>query len=483
MMKGSVLRAAALGVFLFGGVASAQQAGGTFHDIYENVLQSCVGCHSPSGARGGLTPQINEQAWYDVLVNVASGEGETAGKLRVHRYLPWNSFLLDKLTGDLRSGQGNPMTDGGPGFVYNCPGAIDEIYNWIVAGAPRAGTVPGDVAPGVIRCDKPQPAFVAPPKPAGGFQVAGATFTVTRPAREALKETTVTVPNGAAVSVKRIEIVASAGTEWVDVYRKGVGDEAPLAVARGQVDPTAPRTATSPGLVKLDLALPQGVSVKLAPNQQLVIYQRIRNDYWVAGAEAYENKTVGQVVVNFETVSGATSEAQPFVDFTGTYALFVPPRRIGNTGGAWVSPDATGALVGLWTDARANQAEIVGQSGADVTRGYVEVSGPIAYRCQHSNGFSHNANGTITATAKSVSQIDSTEAPYSRPAKLGCSEGSVPPGQPLLAGGPEPTDCHRSFSASQNDCKGVGAESCVEASLVGGSGVNDGRCILIGLAW
>jgi hypothetical protein len=485
MMKGSAVRAVALGVFLSGGVASAQTAG-TFHDIYQNVLEGCVSCHSTSGGNqnGGMQPGPDQNEWYKALVNTPSGEGEGMGKLRVHRYLPWNSFLLDKLSGDVKNNQQDPMTKGGPGYIFNCPGAIDEIYNWIVAGAPPIGVVPGDVDPGVIRCDKAQPAFVAPAKPAGGFQVAGTTFTVARPEREGEKATTASVGNAAAVMIGRIAIVASAGTEYVTVTRKG--DAAPIAVARGQVDPRAPRAPGQPGLVRLDVALPQGVGVKLNPAQQLDIVQRVRNDYWIAGAEIYENKTVGQVVVNLTPAAQAATEAQPFVDHTGTDALFVPPRRLGTTGGAWLS-DATSALVGIWTDSRASEAALIGAEASEVdpTRGYVEASGPVAYRCQHSNGLSHNVNGTVSNSAKVVTQIDidKAEAPYSRPARYGCSESdNVPPGQPALVGDPA-KDCYRSSVPSQNDCKGVGRQSCVEASLVGGYGVNDGRCELIGLAW
>src|SRR5437867_8660684 len=79
--------------------------------ISSNILElSCfTGCHGGSG-NGGMSVSINtEDGWLAALVNrapvntAASGVGE----LRVDPTRPWNSFVLEKLRGDLRFGEGN----------------------------------------------------------------------------------------------------------------------------------------------------------------------------------------------------------------------------------------------------------------------------------------------------------------------------------------------------------------------------------------
>src|SRR5439155_19838513 len=77
--------------------------------ISANILeQSCfTGCHGSSG-HGGMSVSYNtDDAWYAALVdraavNTAAGG---VGKLRVDPTLPWNSFVLDKLRGDLKFGE------------------------------------------------------------------------------------------------------------------------------------------------------------------------------------------------------------------------------------------------------------------------------------------------------------------------------------------------------------------------------------------
>src|SRR5207245_5854362 len=72
--------------------------------ISSNILEmSCFsGCHGSSG-NGGMPVSINtDEGWYAALVDrvpvntAASG----VGKLRVDPKRAWNSYLLDKLTGD-----------------------------------------------------------------------------------------------------------------------------------------------------------------------------------------------------------------------------------------------------------------------------------------------------------------------------------------------------------------------------------------------
>jgi hypothetical protein len=478
----------------------------TYHDINYQIFTGCYGCHNSNLGDGNLKPGTDEYGWRTALVNKRSG---SSWKLRVHPYQPWNSFLLDKLTGDLKTNEGIPMPKGGRGHVYSCPGSIDEIYNWILAGAPEGNVfVPGDTEPFYVECDKPQPPLVAPAAPAGGYQVKGASFEVRQPVREAGKSSEVTLTNAAGAFVKKIVVTASAGTEYVTVTRKG--DAAPLVVLRGQVDPRKPRYQPGhplgPNPVSMTVALPAGVAVKLAPRQVLQIRQLIRNDFWLAPGtvanpgEEYANVTTGSVVVNLETVaaSSVAHEATPFVDSTGTSVLFVPPHGVGATGGAWSAPQApTGALVGLWTDSRAIRISVADAAGAavvpptvDVTRTYTAVNGGagIAYECTHNNGATEQngetESGELLAPYTS-STLRNEALGLPAPLRTGCAEtASVPPGVPAATGEANASkDCDRSNAPSTNDCKGTGPEQCAPANLVGGNGVDDGRCALVGLYW
>jgi uncharacterized membrane protein len=71
---------------------------------------------------------------------------------------------------------------------------------------------------------------------------------------------------------------------------------------------------------------------------------------------------------------------------------------------------------------------------------------------------------------------------------------SIPAGKPLVAGGAPSQDCEKSINDPANsnygfppfvdsDCAAAPVNSCQPANLVGGDGVDDGRCTLIGLAW
>src|SRR3989449_4780451 len=238
---------------------------------------------------------------------------------------PWNSYLLDKLTGDLKFGEGNPMPNSSTGYVFQCPGGVQKIMAWILAGAPACGAVDGDPSPdpALVVCDLNQPVLAPPAPPADGVQLAGTTFTLDRPARSGKQSTT--LPRGAAPPrdntqqqcfITGIDITASAGTEYVAVAR--AGESAPIAVARG--------ASLSLTLGDVDAGVP------IAPNQQLDISQWIRNDYWV-GPAPYTNTTTGSVYVNVHLASSVANQAQRLRDDAGRPALLGPPQSYGATGG------------------------------------------------------------------------------------------------------------------------------------------------------
>lgn len=527
MRRGLVTRALSFALLLAAPVARADIS--TYHDIWYGVLQHCDGCHGPNAtaANGGLTVHddgfgITEDGWYSALVGVpaANPAAKALGKLRVTPNQPWNSYLLDKLTGHLKLGEGRPMPSDALPYVTTCPGAIDKITKWILNGALRryySGASqystydPNDSAPGNVDCGAlGAPAFSAP-VPSGAVQLLGEPFTVASPSggknevREGEHATAVSLANDLLVG--RIQVVASAGTEYVVVSRgdkDAAGDDVPLVVARGR---------------SLDVTLPAGVAVSLRAGQPITIRQRIRNDYWIS-ATPYVNQTVGRVAVNLFPVASADRRATPFIEATGTALLAVPPRALGQTGGAWASAaPATGALVGLWTDARAIEASVADPLGETLhvdeeplpasnpepalTRGYVSMSesgllpGALVYQCTHSNGFTKTANATVEAELNSPLRLFPTTTPFNRPLKFACVDtptpldavvGPPPAGRPAIAGA-SPIDCVKSIhdatppAYDDSDCTRATADNCAPANLVGGPGVNDGRCTLVGLVW
>jgi hypothetical protein len=513
----SLRAAAALSLALALAPAVARAHLSTYDDIWRVVLgPNCNNCHGPGGGAqsGGMIADdgngASEQAWYNVLVGAkpANGAAAALGKLRVTPYEPWNSVLLDKLTGHLKLGEGRPMPHGSSGYAHTCPGAILKITKWILAGAPFNGYAEGDTVIGNVDCTAlAQPAFATLTAPTGGAQLLGDPFAVSGTTtgkgdpREGERISTRTL--AADLAVGRIEIVASSGTEYVVVTREG--DEAPLAVARGK---------------SLDLTLPEGVAIPLSAGDTITIRQRIRNDHWVkdVATNSYVNRTDGNVAVNLYPAASVDHEATPFIDSTGTQALFVPPRLLGETGGLWTTQSpVNGAMVGIWSDRTvigAAVADPVGNTVAldeqivdslnttpSLTRSYVPLTGmglpagALVYGCTHSNGFTNTNENAAT-----LGSLISTTSLVNRPMKFGCAETapipalSVPPGMPELLGGPASVDCVRSnhdpastsppaLAYNDSECTAAAIDACVPANLVGGEGVNDGRCSLIGLVW
>ena len=496
----SVLRkivgcAAGVALALLGLHSEARAHGCSSASAWEGIApileQSCfAGCHGSSG-NGGMPVSYNtEDGWYAALVNrspVNTAAGGV-GKLRVDPKRAWNSYLIDKLTGDLKFGEGNPMPNLSTGYLYQCPGGVQKIKAWIIAGAARCGAVAGDPSPdaALVVCDLNQPTLSPPAPPADGVQLAGTTFTVARPARVGTQVTTLAVGTAPTCDntqqpcfITGIDITASAGTAYVTVAR--AGEAVPIAVARG--------TSLSLTLGDVDAGVP------IAPNQQLDIRQWIRNDYWV-GPAPYTNTTTGSVYVDVHLASSVTNQAQPLRDDTGSQALSVPPESYGATGGVWrpASPRA-GAKVGIWADPRALETELLdaaGQTLADgttVAQGYTIVAGgPIGYRCMHANGWVPNAAASVGSNGSNWMLNDLTgPVDFSAPLKWGCEEtANVPSGLPAAACGAPATFCASSSEStySTNDCAAVaGTHRCRPANLVSGDGVDDGRCGLVGLAW
>lgn len=489
------------------GAAHAQIA---YSDLWSSVFTKCVNCHNADqsgGMRFGSAEDLRR-----VAVNVPSSRSNSA-KLRVHPYAPELSFLVDKLRGHVKAGEGDPMPrDGAIGLVYGAPGHVAAVEEWIRAGAPACqGAKGSETCPtfgeGFLQLGKPQPPF-DPVQPEGTLLLEAEDFTVshlstaTTITREGIHESAaLTAGNPSPTNVTRIQIEASAGTVSVELYR---GDEEiPLAVARG---------------TSLDLQLPEGVGVPIDANQTFRIVQRIRNDYFLAPGEPgnpesgarYHNLTRGEAVVYLTTTDEVVLDARPFVDTTGTDVLFVPAQRIGVTGGIWsagADGAVSGATVGVWSDERAIAAALVDPASQQLLNegglpeddrtlreSYVQVGGTasIAYSCVHNNGLTNTPRSEV---AFATTLANEPVAPILRPVRTACTtDRNVPSGLPVIVAdalGMADEPCWRDHDPSPDppatsssvgsDCEG--AAFCRPANLVGGPTSEDGRCTLVGLWW
>ncbi|MCZ6793227.1 MAG: dockerin type I domain-containing protein [Planctomycetota bacterium] len=143
----------------------------SFESIYQNVfLTTCAfsSCHGGALPRAGLDLSTADAA-YAALASVlpSNDVARAAGLLRVDPGTPDNSFLLKKLLGP-GPGEGNRMPANSATPLSDA--AIGAIREWILAGAPREGTIDG-----VSDIDEESPPSVPavpqPPVPENGFQL------------------------------------------------------------------------------------------------------------------------------------------------------------------------------------------------------------------------------------------------------------------------------------------------------------------------
>ncbi len=107
----------------------------TFATIERTIFaRSCTSasCHGASHA-GGLGLADGEALGALVGTPASNPGAQAAGKLRVAPGDVTRSFLLDKLSGNLASGEGSPMPFVGSRLPAR---SIDLVRRWIVAGAP-----------------------------------------------------------------------------------------------------------------------------------------------------------------------------------------------------------------------------------------------------------------------------------------------------------------------------------------------------------
>ncbi len=175
-------------------------------------------CHG-AGAEGGLDLQAGRA--YDDLVGAAAANeaAATAGKLRVVPGDAGSSFLVQKLTGALAAGEGEPMPFGRKAISAI---ELDLVRAWIDAGAPRTGKVADAPCPPLRRYE---PSTALDP-PAGGLQLVldGPTLV---PGEEVEGCMWVKVPDGPDLAVGSWEYSINPGTHHFAVWEHtGNGDPA-----------------------------------------------------------------------------------------------------------------------------------------------------------------------------------------------------------------------------------------------------------------
>jgi sugar lactone lactonase YvrE/mono/diheme cytochrome c family protein len=134
-----------------GGATGAPPAAvATLEQIQREVFTPyCVSCHVSGGS--GPMPLTDVATSYAALVGVdpTNSAARREGKKRVVPGDPARSFLLQKLTGEMGYGEGDPMPSVGSALSAE---QIQLIRRWIQAGAPQGnsgGGTPG--APGTIQ--------------------------------------------------------------------------------------------------------------------------------------------------------------------------------------------------------------------------------------------------------------------------------------------------------------------------------------------
>lgn len=151
MSRSALQRATSLiaATILFGCAGEGPPSGGgeeTWFDQIQNDVfdQSCLAgaCHNSATRAGNLSLAAGES--YDQLVNIEpdNSAARDAGLLRVLPGSVAESFLVNKVTGDLQSGEGAQMPIGAPPI----PAAqVANIAAWIEAGASETDPPPGNV--------------------------------------------------------------------------------------------------------------------------------------------------------------------------------------------------------------------------------------------------------------------------------------------------------------------------------------------------
>ena len=322
-------------LFMFG-IANAHRTeeASTYHIIYEHVIQTnCTSssCHSTAKPSGGLNLE-NEDVAYEGLVGADSENflAEEQGLKRIEPYYPESSLLMFKLTRPM-DGHGDLMPRGGKPLPRE---TVDAIRRWVVAGAPKKGTIKDMPA-----LDAPikfaREAFEPPSPPERGFQAYLPPFEIL-PGGEREILYAMKLPITEDVLVNRIDIIQPTGSHHFLLYRI-LGDKTPesghrelVAQDRGH-DGIDRELVAGAQTMNTTLEYPEGIGIK--------IYADTYYDFNSHYINLNQKETLhGEVYVNFHTVDASWAKriAHPFLISNGD--INVPPGERVETTDTWIVP-------------------------------------------------------------------------------------------------------------------------------------------------
>ncbi|HZN60115.1 MAG TPA: c-type cytochrome domain-containing protein [Planctomycetota bacterium] len=311
----------------------------SFTSIYEKVLAaSCAftSCHSSERRKGDMAFSSREEA-YAALVGVAPAnlDALSAGYLRVDPGKPENSFLLKKLSGP-GPGEGNRMPANSTSPLSDA--TIAAIREWILAGAPLEGTIPG--VPDITD-EPPAPTdrIPQPPVPENGVQLHIGPFAVgPRSEREVFFYVEKPfAPRDEDVYVKRIDVHMSEQSHHFILYQwtgaskpaSGIRDNSFADFLQSQ------RFIVGVQQSYFSLTFPEGVGLKLPKDASFDLNSHYLN---LASTETLQ----AEVYVNifFADPAEVTTIAKPIFDINPF--ISVPPNQTKTT--KWAFPGQTSTL-------------------------------------------------------------------------------------------------------------------------------------------
>jgi hypothetical protein len=475
------------------------------------------GCHGPVNPQAGLV--LTGPDAYDALVDrpVSAEAGRFAGKKRVVPGAPTTSFLMDKLTGRLAPGDGDPMP---LGRAPLSPASIESIRKWILGGAPRERAVGGNLA------GEPdeQPRIPPPPPPPDGFQAHLAPFFLADHT-ETEGCQLVRLGNPDAMWVRQWELFMHEGSHHFilrafrceqdtdgngtsDCDEPGFDAQFPTGFAPceqfGHLGSAFVVGSQTPHFI-VDYQTPAtGVAFRLHRNQPLLLNAHYTNPYRDTLAEVWVNATPAdpaQVTrparILFETLANAFIKVPPGTQQTVTADTCAFSASALCQAGGEPAPQAPYfALLGVTSHRHKRTPKFVtdlyGGDGKPVSRGAADMTDAEdgSRHLYVSTEYSDPVNlgfwpPIVVRAGQRLQYTCHPDNGVETPVRLGCEETpGVPPGRSILD---QLVDGRPLFGGAARwcradaDCAGFGTGRCTPANLVFGELADDEMCILPGL--
>ncbi|HRI27530.1 MAG TPA: T9SS type A sorting domain-containing protein [Chitinophagales bacterium] len=208
------------------GAAFAQS--GTFNRVYNVFQTQCASCHSGSTPSGGLNLSGTTSQVHAALVNITPQNSTAAakGQKLVFPGQPYQSFLLRKIGNGMVHEYDGGLLDIAEGVampLYNNPLSnrdIEIVRQWILAGAPAAGTIAAEPLVDQYYLDggMPQLERPAPPPADKGFQIhMGPVFVAAATEKEYLLKYNLQLDE--ATEVKRMQAFMNQSSHHFIMYK------------------------------------------------------------------------------------------------------------------------------------------------------------------------------------------------------------------------------------------------------------------------